>query len=338
MRVTTSKKIPQQCVTPEESVACKATDIEEPVEAKSRAVDSPNPAPRRKYKSAKAKAKSETVSDLKSATDATLTIQQALDLSPPTLGDGIEAARDYINKVHPVIRNAEGSLTELVARIGTILLAYRNSEHGAYGKWEPFLEQNFPLSKRTARNYMSVALETTPEERAGKPVTEVYEMIGVVKRPGEKANSRFLARLEEVQDFARSCVEHIHGIATRFENAVEPYDGANRDIGGYIAFSCDTLREQLDTCIAAAKTVKKSVAMLAESKAPDGTRFVGEELHPGPDEHDTSVWSDLPEGTIDDGTNIMDLPCCEKEAIMSGLGRSDGKCRECGKKMKARKR
>lgn len=39
------------------------------------------PAPRRKYKSAKAKAKSETVSNLESATDATLTIQQALDLT-----------------------------------------------------------------------------------------------------------------------------------------------------------------------------------------------------------------------------------------------------------------
>ncbi len=292
---------------------------------------------RRKYKSAKAKAKSETVSDLKSATDATLTIQQALGLTPPAFGDGIDAARDYITKVHPVIEKTEGNLTELVARIGTILLAYRNSEHGAHGKWGPFLDKHFPLSERTARNYMAVAMETTAEQRAGKGITDVYAMIGVVKRPGEKAISRFLAQLEEVQDFAGSCVEQIHGIAKRFEDAVAPYDGANRDIGGYIAFSCNALRDQLDTCIAAARTVKKSVATLAGSKAPEGTRFVAEELDDGLHEHDTSMWPDLPEGTADDGTYIADLPCCDKEAIMSGLGKSEGKCRECGKTIKARK-
>lgn len=315
-----------------------ATETETAPDAKSPAADRPKPAPRRNYKSAKAKAKSETVSDLKSASGRTLTIQQALDLSPPTLGDGIDAARDYITKVHPVIEKTEGNLTELVARIGTILLAYRNSEHGAHGKWESFLEANFPLSKRTARNYMALALETTPEQRTGKGLTDVYEEIGVVTRPGRKASHRFLARLEDVEDFARTCIEHIHGIATRFEDAVEPYDGANRDIGGYISLSCNALRDQLDTCIAAAKTVKKSVATLAESKAPDGRRFVAEELDNGLHEHDSSVWSDLPDGVTGDGTDIMDLPCCEKEAIMAGLARSEGKCRECGKKIKARKK
>ena len=229
----------------------------------------PAPPPRRDYRSAKAKAKTETVSDLKLATDAILTIQQALDLSVPTFGEGIEAAGDYIKKVYPVIQKTEGDLTELVARIGTILLAYRNSEHGAYGKWEPFLDVNFPLSHRTARNYMSVALETTAEQRAGKGITKVYEEIGVIKRPGEKAKSRFLAQLEGVEDFAHSCIENIHGIAKRFEDAVEPYDGTNRDIGGYITLSCDALRDQLDICIAAVKTVKKTVATLAESKAPE---------------------------------------------------------------------
>lgn len=185
---------------------------------------------------------------------------------------------------------------------------------------------------------MSVALETTPEQRAGKRITKVYEEIGVVTRPGKKANSRFLARLEEVEDFAGSCVEHIHGIAKRFEDAVEPYDGANRDIGGYISFSCTALRGQLDTCIAAAKTVKKALATLAESKAPDGTRFVAEELDDGLQEHDVSVWSELPEGTAADGTSIADLPCCEKEEIMAGIGKSGGRCRVCGKKIKARKK
>ena len=307
-------------------------------DANSTAADRHRPTPRRDFKSETAKAKSETVSVLQSPTDAVLTVQEALSLSVPTLGDGIDAAREYIGKVHPVVHNTESSLTELVARIGTILLGFRNSEYGAHGNWEPFLKETFPLSSRTARNYMSVALETTADERAGKRITEVYEMIGVIKRSGERANSRFLVELEVVEDFGRSCIEHIHGIATRFEKAVEPYDGTNRDIGGYITLSSDALQEQLDTCIAAAETSKKSIATVAASRAPEGARFVAEELDDGLHENDISMWSGLPEGKVDDGKDIAGLPCCDKEAIMAGLGRSGGKCRECGKKVNARKR
>lgn len=281
-----------------------------------------------------AESKSANVSDSKPASDDSLTISEALELTIPTVDDGIAAARNYVGKIHPLIKQTEGSLTELVARIGMILLAYRNSDHGAHGKWGRFLKDNFPLSERTARNYMQVALETTAEDRAGKQISEVYEMIGVISRPGERVKSRFLAQLDKVEESARSCVEHVHKIATEFEQAIDPYDGSNRDIGGHIALRASALTEQLDLCVAAAETAQNSIAAAAASKAPQGEQYIEEEVGSEQVRHKKELWADLPEGTTEQGKALDELACCEKEAVMQGIGKSSGKCRECGKKIR----
>lgn len=330
MRVETSKKTQQQSVSHNESAASKATAVGKTVKAKSLVADRPKPASRRSYKSAKAKAKSETVSDLKSATDATLTIQQALALSPPQLGDGIEAARDYISKVHPVIQKTERDLTELVARIGTILLAYRNSEHGAYGKWEAFLDDNFPLSKRTARNYMSVALETTPEQRAGKGITEVYEEIGVVTRPGKPAKTRFLAAMDKVVGQASSEREAVHKIAEAFESAVSPYNGSNRDIGAFIHEYANQIRTEMTQIREATTLVSESVQTIAAAAAPNGATFHAEGLG---EVRKHANWSEFPEGSTIDDKQPEEMTCCDREAVMASINKSSGACRECGLKV-----
>jgi len=288
------------------------------------------PHKRRNKKSEIVESKSETVSELKSATTTSLSVQEALELPVPTIEDGLALAKQYIAQVDDLIERTECDLTELVARIGTVLLAYRKSEHGSYGKWEAFINANFSFSVRTARNYMSLALETTPEQRAGKGLTEVYEEIGVVTRPGEVAKTRFLATLEKVEKQASAAIEGVHKVAEAFENAVSPYNGSNRDIGTMIHEYANHIATQMKQCQEAATLVSNSVQTIAGTTSPEGAAFHAEGLEAVRQRAD---WSEYPEGTTIDEKQPEEMTCCDREAVMAFINKSTGACRECGRKV-----